>query len=84
MRGEVLGVERRRRWDDEDKLAIVGAVGVGGASVTQVAQRHEVNRATRGGLPLRPGLEGRARPRAPEPDPRHPAGRRIQGLCQAL
>lgn len=44
MRGEVLGVERRRRWDDEDKLAIVGAVGVGGASVTQVAQRHEVTR----------------------------------------
>lgn len=44
MRGEVLGVERRRRWDDEDKLAIVCAVGVGGASVTQVAQRHEVTR----------------------------------------
>jgi transposase len=44
MRGEVLGVERRRRWDDEDKLAIVSAVGVGGATVTQVAQRHEVPR----------------------------------------
>jgi transposase len=44
MRGEVLGVERRRRWDDEDKLAIVSAVGVGGATVTQVAQRHEVTR----------------------------------------
>ena len=23
MRGEVLGVERRRRWNDDDKLAIV-------------------------------------------------------------
>jgi transposase len=44
MRGEVLGVERRRRWDDEVKLAIVSAVGVDGATVTQVAQRHEVTR----------------------------------------
>jgi transposase len=44
MRGEILGVERRRRWDDDDKLAIVSAVGVGGATVTQVAQRHEVTR----------------------------------------
>lgn len=44
MRGEVLGLERRRRWSDEDKLAIVSAVGVGGATVTQVAQRHEVTR----------------------------------------
>lgn len=44
MRGEVLGVERRRRWDDEEKLSIVSAVGVDGATVTQVAQRHEVTR----------------------------------------
>ena len=44
MRGEVLGVERRRRWDDEVKLAVVSAVGVDGATVTQVAQRHEVTR----------------------------------------
>ncbi|WP_190305595.1 transposase [Roseicitreum antarcticum] len=44
MRGEILGVERRRRWDDAGKLAIVSAVCVGGASVTQVAQRHEVTR----------------------------------------
>ena len=44
MRGEVLGVERRRRWDDEAKLAIVSAVGINGATVTQVAQRHEVTR----------------------------------------
>lgn len=44
MRGEVLGVERRRRWDDEMKLAIVSAVGIDGATVTQVAQRHEVTR----------------------------------------
>lgn len=44
MRGEVLGVERRRRWDDEVKLAIVSAVGIDGATVTQVAQRHDVTR----------------------------------------
>ena len=44
MRGEILGVERRRRWDDDEKLAIVSTVGVGGATVTQVAQRHEVTR----------------------------------------
>jgi len=34
MRGEVLGVERRRRWDDEVKLAVVSAVGVDGTTVT--------------------------------------------------
>ena len=44
MRGEILGIERRRRWDDDEKLAIVSAVGVGGATVTQVAQRHDVTR----------------------------------------
>lgn len=45
MRGEILGVERRRRWRDEEKLKIVLAVGVGGATLTQVAQRHEVARS---------------------------------------
>ena len=44
MRGDMLGLERRRRWDDDDKLAIVLSVGVDGATVTQVAQRHEVTR----------------------------------------
>jgi len=44
MRGEVLGVERRRRWRDEDKLGIVLSVGIDGASVTQVARRHDVTR----------------------------------------
>ncbi len=37
MRGDILGVERRRRWSDEDKLSVVLAVGVDGATVTQVA-----------------------------------------------
>jgi transposase len=44
MRGEILGVERRRFWHDDDKLEIIMSVGVGGASVTQVAQRHEIRR----------------------------------------
>lgn len=44
MRGEILGVERRRRWSDDEKLAVVLSVGVGGATVTQVAQRHDVRR----------------------------------------
>ena len=44
MRGEILGAERRRRWSDEEKLAIVRSVGVGGATVTQSAQRHDVTR----------------------------------------
>lgn len=44
MRGEVLGVERRRRWSDEEKLEIVSSVGIGGATITQVAQRRDVTR----------------------------------------
>lgn len=45
MRGEVLGYERRRRWIDDEKLSIVREVSVGGATTTQVAQRHEVTRS---------------------------------------
>ncbi|MDP2520921.1 IS66-like element accessory protein TnpA [Shimia thalassica] len=44
MRGEILGLERRRYWSDEDKLEIVTSVGICGATVTQVAQRHEITR----------------------------------------
>lgn len=44
MRGDVLGLERRLRWDDEEKLEIVLSAGVDGATVTQVAQRHDVTR----------------------------------------
>ena len=44
MRGEILGLERRPFWHDEDKLEIVMSVGIGGASVTQVAQHHEITR----------------------------------------
>ncbi|MGK7297390.1 MAG: IS66-like element accessory protein TnpA [Candidatus Wenzhouxiangella sp. M2_3B_020] len=45
MLGEVLGVERRRRWSEDEKLKILSKVGVDGASVTQVAQRHEITRS---------------------------------------
>lgn len=45
MKGEILGVERRRRWSDEEKLAILAAVGVNGATVTEVARRHEITRS---------------------------------------
>ena len=44
MRGDILGLERRRRWGDAEKLEIVLSVGVAGATVTQVAQRHDVTR----------------------------------------
>lgn len=44
MRGEILGMERRRFWRDEYKLEIVMSVGIDGATVTQVAQRHEITR----------------------------------------
>ncbi|MBL4811502.1 MAG: transposase, partial [Rhodobacteraceae bacterium] len=40
MRVEILGVERRRFWPDDDKLEIVLSV----ASLPQVAQRHEIRR----------------------------------------
>ncbi|NKB78669.1 transposase [Ochrobactrum daejeonense] len=41
---EILGHERRRRWRAEEKLAIVNSVGVDGATVTEVALRHDVSR----------------------------------------
>ena len=44
MRGDIVGLELWWRWDDEEKLGIVLSIGVGGATVTQVAQRHDVTR----------------------------------------
>lgn len=44
MRVEILGQERRRRWRDEEKLEIVMSVGVAGATITEVAHRHDVTR----------------------------------------
>ncbi|WP_205836065.1 transposase, partial [Asaia bogorensis] len=45
MRAEILvGVERRRRWTDEQKLRILAEVGIDGASVADVARRHAIAR----------------------------------------
>ena len=45
MRDEVyLGVERRRRWCDEAKLAILHEVGRSGWTVADVARRHDITR----------------------------------------
>jgi transposase len=44
MRMEILGQERRRRWRNEQKLEIVMSVGIDAATVTEVAQRHDVTR----------------------------------------
>lgn len=42
MRGDVPGLERRRRWRDEDKVRIVASVGMGGVTVTRLAHHHEI------------------------------------------
>jgi transposase len=45
LRHEVIvEVERRRFWPDDLKLSILREVGVGGATVTDVAGRHDVTR----------------------------------------
>lgn len=45
MRHEVIiGVERRRSWPDERKRSILSEVGVGGATVADVARRHDITR----------------------------------------
>lgn len=45
MRYEVMtGVERRRRWTDEEKLSILGEVGVDDATVASVARQHDITR----------------------------------------
>ena len=40
----LIGVERRRRWFDEQKLAIIKEVGLDGATGADVARRHDVTR----------------------------------------
>jgi transposase len=45
MRQEVLtGAERRRRWTDPEKRSILGEVGLRGATVAEVARRHDLTR----------------------------------------
>jgi hypothetical protein len=41
--GELLGVDRRRRWTDEVKISLQ-EVGQNGWSVTDVARRHDLTR----------------------------------------
>ena len=40
----MTGAERRRRWSDSEKRSIMGEVGVRGATVAEVARRHDVTR----------------------------------------
>ena len=40
----ITGVERRRRWRDEDKFRIVAEAEAPGAVLAAVARRHEVSR----------------------------------------
>ena len=42
MRADVLGVERRRRWSDDEKARIVEETLAPGAKVTDVAHRNDV------------------------------------------
>lgn len=45
MRQEVLaGPERRRRWSDGEKIAIVREASDGRSSVAEVARRHDLSR----------------------------------------
>ena len=41
---DILGVERRRRWQDDEKLAILERVGMGGRTVSDVAREADVTR----------------------------------------
>jgi transposase len=40
----MTGAERRRRWSDTEKRSILGEVGVRGATVAEVARRHDLTR----------------------------------------
>jgi transposase len=40
----LIGVERRRRWSDGQKLSIIREVGLESATVADVARRHDLSR----------------------------------------
>lgn len=40
----LVGGERRRRWSDAQKLAIIEEVGIDGLKVCDVARRHDITR----------------------------------------
>jgi transposase len=62
----ISGVERRRRWSVADKLRIVAEADKPGATVAEVARRHEISRSNlwawrkqaRAGLLATPDLRG--------------------------
>jgi hypothetical protein len=63
VRGDILGLERR--WGEDKKLEIFLSASVGGATVTQVAQRHDVTRQQIYSLPrLQPFLRNIAEVRS--------------------
>ena len=41
----ITGVERRRRWRPEEKLRVLAELEVPGASVADVARRHDISRS---------------------------------------
>jgi transposase-like protein len=41
----ITGVERRRRWRPEEKLRVLAELEVPGASVAEVARRHDISRS---------------------------------------
>ena len=41
---DILGVERRRRWQDDETLGILERVGMGGRTVADVAREADVTR----------------------------------------
>ncbi|MFM8860267.1 MAG: transposase [Methylocystis sp.] len=44
MYQEILGSQQRRQWTDAKKLKIIEEIGVNGATVEEVARRHELAR----------------------------------------
>ncbi len=40
----MTGAERRRRWSEVEKRSILGEVGLRGATVAEVARRHDLTR----------------------------------------
>jgi transposase-like protein len=40
----ITGVERRRRWRPEEKVRVLAELEVPGASVAEVARRHDISR----------------------------------------
>ncbi|WP_262313450.1 transposase [Acidiphilium sp. AL] len=57
----ITGIERRRRWRDEDKLRIVVEAEAPGAVFALVARRHEISRGHVWNAPVAQGESGTRR-----------------------